>query len=397
MKQIITSFLNDDFYQFTMMQGFWKYEPDAMAEYAFVCRTPNINFSECFDEITHQLKMAANVMITETEINYLASFKYFKPGYLNFLRGFKLNFNDLKIIDVNGHLSIRAKGPLINCIKWEMPVLSIVNEVYFNYEREKQKISEDEVYTMGLESLDSKLKLFDAYKVKFADFGTRRRFSNDWHKSVVEYASKFPSTFTGTSNVDLARRFKVRPIGTMSHGWQQSHLGFTSIDNALPLSMKRWIELYEGAFGTTLTDTFTTKYFFKKFNKSMMRAFEGLRQDSGDPLMWTKQVYDHYMSYGMDPKEVFSEKTGKFLIYSNSLNDVETLRIHKAIPVNHSFGIGTYLTNDVGFNPLNIVYKMTQCNGMPTIKISDDAGKVMCENEDFKKFAIGFFNKGNIT
>ena len=48
-----------------------------------------------------------------------------------------------------------------------------------------------------------------------------------------------------------------------------------------------------------------------------------------------------------------------------------------------AFGIGTYLSNDCDKEPLNIVMKVTKCNGQDVAKISDTPGKGMCKNEEY--------------
>jgi nicotinate phosphoribosyltransferase len=57
-----------------------------------------------------------------------------------------------------------------------------------------------------------------------------------------------------------------------------------------------------------------------------------------------------------------------------------------------AFGVGTNLTNDVGPAPLNIVIKMTRCNGQPVAKLSDSPGKNMCEDEAYVAYLRRVFD-----
>lgn len=395
MENIITSHLDNDSYKFSMQQFFHHYENDAIAKYRFVCRTPDVDFTDCFDEIKKQLLAVCNITFNQKELDFLLSLGYMKQNYIRFLSGFRLREQDITInLLQGGSLDICVTGPMIYAMMWEMPILCIVNEVYFRHQCKNMVAAEQ----IGMERLNQKKAMLDKFvydnciPVKFIDFGTRRRFCKMWQRKINQILNNKMDnayySYCGTSNVLFSMENGTKPKGTMAHEAQQAFLGITAMDKALPAFLHKWLDFYEGQLGTALTDTFTTDYFLTKFNGTFARAFDGLRQDSGDPIEWTNKIVGHYKKLGLDP-------ASKLLIYSDGLDFPRIFEIAKATKgLKVSFGIGTNLTNDVGYVPLNIVVKMVECNGFPTIKISDSPGKCICENENFKKFALEFYRKG---
>ena len=392
-NKIINSLLDQDFYKFSMQQFFHYYENDAVAKYRFVCRTPNIDFTDCFAEIKEELLSVCDVVYQETELAYMSKIKYMKPNYIRFLSGFRLRKEDITInLLADGKLDICVEGPMIYAMMWEMPILCIVNEVYFRHKCGDVEVAKREGTRRFMLKREMIKNFFKetGIMVYFIEFGTRRRFSMEWQRRINLMLKQMVGFYQGTSNVLFSMENGTVPKGTMAHEAQQAFLGFTAMDKALPLFLHRWLNFYEGAFGTALTDTFTTDYFLSKFNGTFARAFDGLRQDSGDPMEWTHKIVAHYNKLGIDP-------ASKLLIYSDGLNIPTVLDIAlKTKGLKVSFGIGTNWTNDVGYEPLNIVVKMVECNGMPTIKISDSAGKCICEDDEFKKFALKHFQRKNI-
>jgi len=69
----------------------------------------------------------------------------------------------------------------------------------------------------------------------------------------------------------------------------------------------------------------------------------------------------------------------KTMVFSDSLDIPLAIRLYEYFEgrAQTSFGIGTNLTNDLGYEPMQIVIKMTRCNGQPVAKISDAPSKTM--------------------
>ncbi|MNE34092.1 Nicotinate phosphoribosyltransferase 2 [compost metagenome] len=214
-----------------------------------------------------------------------------------------------------------------------------------------------------------------------ADFGTRRRFSYKVQEEVVRVLKDdFPARFVGTSNVHLARKLDIKPLGTMAHEWIMAHqqLGPRLIDSQIA-ALDCWVREYRGLLGIALTDCITMDAFLTDFDLYFAKLFDGLRHDSGDPVQWAEKAIAHYRKLGIDPMT-------KTLVFSDGLNLTKSLEIFRALRgrINVSFGIGTNLTCDLpGVAPMSIVLKMTDCNGQPVAKISDEAAKTQCRDENF--------------
>ena len=188
----------------------------------------------------------------------------------------------------------------------------------------------------------------------------------------------------GTSNVYLAKKYNITPVGTMAHEWimcvgQGNHKHNSAYSNWYALDA--WVKEYGVLNGTALTDTITTDCFLKDFQLTYATLFSGVRHDSGDPFEWGDKMIEHYKRLGIDPKN-------KTLLFSDSLdfNKADELYLAFKDEARVAFGIGTYLSNDTNVQPLNIVMKTTLCNGQPVAKISDVEGKGMCKSQEYVEY-----------
>ncbi|WP_449439272.1 hypothetical protein [Pedobacter steynii] len=212
--------------------------------------------------------------------------------------------------------------------------------------------------------------------VTVAEFGTRRRYSYQVHRLVLQSLSQYgKGSFIGTSNVHMAMIHRTKPIGTHAHEWFMFHAARYGFKMANATGLEHWVEVYRGDLGIALSDTYTTEVFFKQFDKMFSKLFDGVRHDSGDALLFADKVISHYNSMGIDPKT-------KTIIFSDGLNYEKVARIadHCRDKIGMSFGIGTNLTNDAGPAAMNIVIKMTEAQPKDgewtqVVKLSDEHGK----------------------
>lgn len=379
---IITSLLDNDFYKFTMMQGVLHHFADIDVEYTFNCRTPGIDFTDYIDEIEKELDLLCSLQFMKSELDYLSRITFFKKDFIDFLSLFKLNREHVMPgVSKEGTLFIKVKGSWLLTILFEVPVLAIVNEIYF------RNMLPSPDYEGARKELDKKISIIKSNSsiIKFADFGTRRRHSFSWHREVVENLRQRldSKNFTGTSNVFFAREFGIKPIGTMAHEWIMAG---QAVGVKLHLSqrhmLQKWTDEYRGDLGIALTDTIGIDAFLNDFDLYFAKLYDGVRHDSGDPVEFGYKIINHYKKLGIDP-------LSKTIVFSNSLDfkKIEMLALEFKGKINTSFGIGTNLTNDFpGVNPLSIVMKMSRCNGYPVAKISDDAEKVMCDDPAFLQY-----------
>ena len=387
LKPIINSLLETDLYKFSMGQAIYHQFPTYKTTWTFRCRNKDVFFTkEMVEEIREQIQYYCFLRFTEEELQYLKGIKWFKEAYVDFLRIWKPRFEDFYITTKDPHgLAIKAKGTWLNTSMYEIPTLAIVNEVYFRMQYDYTQLIES--FKTRLDMKYEKIKDNTWYAGTFSEFGLRRRLSAEAQELVVEKFSHLADTkhsaskFVGTSNVFLAKKFGVTPVGTMAHEWimcvgQGDHTHNPAYSNYYALTA--WVKEYGVLNGIALTDTITTDCFLKDFDLTFATLFSGVRHDSGDPIEWGEKMIKHYEKLGINPKT-------KTLLFSDSLNfeRADAIFRHFRGRANVAFGIGTYLANDTDAPALNIVMKTTFCNGQDVAKISDTPGKGMCENQDY--------------
>lgn len=398
MERIINSLLETDLYKFSMGQAIFHQFPNYQTTWTFKCRNKDVKFTaEMVTEISNQIKMYCGLKFTEDELAYVSKIGaktdsngviirkgWIKNSYVDFLRLWHPRFEDFTInANAECGLNIEATGTWLNTSMYEIPTLAIVNEVYFRsaykyadlkaqFERkfnEKVALLEQGKYAMGA----------------FSEFGIRRRLSAECQELAVQRLSKAKlngqSKFVGTSNVFLAKKYNVMPVGTMAHEWIMCvGQGNRTINPAYSnhYALRAWVNEYKVQNGTALTDTITTDCFLRDFDEEFATVFSGVRHDSGDPLVWGDKIIAHYKSLGIDPLT-------KTLLFSDSLNFQKATDIKKYFEgkAKTAFGIGTYISNDTDVPALNIVMKTTICNDGDVAKVSDTPGKGMCKNDEY--------------
>ncbi|MCR5105709.1 MAG: nicotinate phosphoribosyltransferase [Eubacterium sp.] len=387
LKPIITSLLEQDMYKYSMGQAIYHQFPSYKTTWTFKCRNKDVTFTaDMVEEIKEQIKVFCELSYTEDELEYLNNIKWIRGSYVDFLRIWKPRYEDFEITDeADCGLSIETKGTWLNTSMYEIPTLAIVNEVYF-----RMAYNYDELLASFTERLEDKYEKLQSNTWNagtFSEFGLRRRLSAEAQELAVmklshlNDTSECASTFVGTSNVYLAKKFGITPVGTMAHEWimcvgQGNHKHNPAYSNWYALDA--WIKEYGVLNGIALTDTITTDCFLRDFQLTYSTLFSGVRHDSGDPIAWGEKMIEHYESIGIDSKT-------KTLLFSDSLDFKRADEIHSHFQgrAKVAFGIGTYLANDTKVNALNIVMKTTFCNGQDVAKISDVEGKGMCKNDDY--------------
>lgn len=391
---MIKSILDNDLYKFTMMYAVLnnKELSNLKVRYQFFNRD-DVSFPEGFDvELQKRVQCMSNLKLTTNEKSF---FKEKCGGYLpkwffDFIDGYKYDPNEVFIFMENGKLKIKIEGYWYHTILWEVPLMSLISEIYFEM-TQKDYVSRFDNHRDSRRKINlSKSRLMELNGLKISDFGTRRRFSYSNHYEVVkdfmDYAKK---SLVGTSNVHLAHKFGLNPHGTMAHEFIMVHSALYGYQMANKLSMDTWNNTYRGSLGTVLPDTFTTDIFFKSFDSMLSREFDSIRHDSGCPFEFTDKVIKHYKSHGIDPMS-------KTIIFSDGLDIELSIKLREYCThtgIKCAFGIGTFLTNDVyneeeKINPLNMVIKITDVfinnNWVPTIKLSDNPGKHTGDKEEIE-------------
>ncbi len=384
---MICSILDNDLYKLTMQMAVLEIFPKANAEYRFTNRGTQ-RFTEEFVKELRRIvdEDMPKLSLTDDEYEWLRSeCPFFKPSYVEYLRNYRFDPSEVSIrLTGDKDLDLKIQGPWHSSILWEITLMATVSELYFNMIETDWK-SETHGEGSGYENLLREYERFmenighelENNNCIFSEFGTRRRRSSEIHDIAVKILHRCRS-FSGTSNVYLAKRYGVRPTGTIGHEWIMGTSALVGLRNANLFALENWASVYKGELGIALSDTFGSEAFFRNFNLKLSKLYDGVRHDSGDPLVFAERVIEHYRKMGIDPLT-------KVVVFSDSLSARNAINIKKECEgrINCIFGIGTSLSNNHEFfrssPPLNMVIKLKSIDGIPVVKLSDDVGK---ENGD---------------
>ncbi len=386
---IITSLLDTDLYKFTMMQVVLHHFPAAEVEYRYKCRTPAIDLQLYIEKIRAEIHDLCQLRFTASELDYLRSLRFLKSDFVDFLGLFQLSERCVYLGPgaYPGEIELKVRGSWLHTILFEVPVLAIINEVYF------RQTNTTLAWDQGHKRLQSKMKLVlddpTLADFRMAEYGTRRRYSKAWHAEVIAtLKNQMGPHFAGTSNVLFAKEHDVLPLGTMGHEYLQAcqALGPRLRDSQV-FALEVWAKEYRGDLGIALSDVYGMDAFLRDFDMYFCKLFDGARHDSGDPFVWGERMIRHYIANRVDPRT-------KTLVFSDALTVARAIELAQCFAgrCKVSFGIGTNLTNDVGHEPLQIVMKMVRCNGQPVAKVSDAPEKTMCDDPAYLAYLRHVFN-----
>jgi len=394
MQPIIQSLLDTDLYKFTMWQTMLHRHPQTQAEYSFVCRNqPAYALTDLLGAVNRELDHLCTLRFKPDELAYLGSLRFMKSDFIDFLRIFSFQREFIHARAEGDMLVIQAIGPQVHTTAFEIFVLSLVNELYFRRFDAQAALAE------GRQRLETKLAGLRAFAkepplphpFEFFDFGVRRRYSRDWQREVVSTFKREASDwFKGTSNVLLARDLNLVPIGTMAHEYLQTYQALgVRLRDFQKAALEDWVQEYRGDLGVALTDVVGMDAFLSDFDLYFSKLFDGLRHDSGDPFVWGEKALAHYTKQRVDAHT-------KRLVFSDGLDLPTAFALYRAFAgrTQTGFGIGTNLSCDVGLTPINIVMKLTGCNGQPVAKLSDSPGKTLCDDQTFLSYLRQVFNVG---
>lgn len=374
---IIQSILDTDLYKFTTSYAYMTLYPQAEGTFTFNDRGKVEYTSDFLEALKLEFIELSHLSLQNNEfiwLTYHPVLKRFMPStYWEWLKEFRFDFTKIKVdIDKSGNLKIDVTDKLYKVTLYEVPILAIVSELHYKYFGQRVI---DEEYK---DKLINKINLSNREALYFSEFGTRRRHSFLVQDYVCKYLKDHATYCVGTSNVYLAMKYGMVPVGTFPHEWVMFHGACFGYQMANYLALEDWSKVYDGDLGIALMDTYTTDVFLKNFSRKQAKLFDGVRQDSGDEYEIGNKVIARYKELGIDP-------TTKSIVFSNALNMEKYLDIASYFKgrIKVSAGIGTNLTNDCGFPPVNIVMKLSKVrindkqSWRECIKISDDKGKHM--------------------
>lgn len=386
-EPIIRTLMDIDKYKFSMLNSFLFRFPNATARYGFNCRTPGVDLTPMIGSIREQINHVGDLRFQESELRYLSKEPHLHPNFIDWLSDFKLNPKHVHINAGMGGVEIYTEGPILKGSPWETYILTLVSEIYYRY-----TVPEPD-YDEGRRRLMEKINFIksqdDIADFKFSDFGTRRRFSREWHEEVVRtLKTAVPEHFVGTSNYHLAREYGLTPMGTMAHEYLQAWQGIVHPLDAQKVALNEWADVFRGCLGDALTDVIGVDAFCKDLDLYLAKLFDGFRHDSGDPELWCQKILARLRELKVDPKT-------KRATWSDGLDVPKAVHLHKMFrdEINTGFGIGTNLTNDLGYKVLSIVMKLITINDRPTAKLSDSPGKTMCADQNFINYLANSYGR----
>jgi len=374
--------MDTDQYILSMCQAILRKQPNAMARFKYKDRGDDVVFNDKkLGRLNEELDAFCDLRFNRMELDWIWDLRYTEPFYLEHLRMFQPNRDHIQTyLCPDGRLCVDIYGPLSSVIWFEVPTLRMISCIHreehgeFPFIEGKKRLEDKIAY------VKSRIHRDLLRQLRITDFGTRRAWSPTWHEQVIGRMIK-EDFFTGTSNMLYAMLYDLPCHGTMAHLWLQL---FQQVGIQLKYfqqeALKTWAEVYQGDLGIALSDIVGMDAFFDDFNLFLSKLFDGARHDSGDPYEWGNRLIRHYQDLKIDPLT-------KFAVFSDGLSFemIVDLFLYFHSKIKTGFGIGTSLTNDLGFPIPKIVIKMVECNDGPVAKVSDSSGKGMCEDAEFEK------------
>ena len=409
---IIRSLIDTDFYKLLMLQMIWKLYPEVNATFTLINRTTSVRLADEIDEqeLRDQLDHVRSLRLTKKEMIWLAGNTFygraqiFEPEFLAWLANFQLPEYELEKKD--GQYVLTFRGRWRETTMWEIPALAIINELRSRAAMKGMgQFALDVLYARAKAKMWSKVeRLRELPGLRISDFGTRRRHSFLWQRWCVEALKEgIGPAFTGTSNVLLAMDSDLEAVGTNAHELPMVVAALAKTDEQLAAApyqvLKDWNRLYGGNLLIVLPDAYGTTSFLEHAPE-WVADWTGFRPDSAPPIEGGEKIIDWWKKMGRDPRK-------KLLIFSDGLDVdaiIDTYR-HFAGRVRMSFGWGTNLTNDfagcapveiAGLKPISIVCKVSEANGRPAVKLSDNPRKATGDPAEVERYLRFFGSKDRV-
>ncbi len=430
MDPITRSLLDTDFYKLLMLQFIWKHFPRTRATFTLINRSSSVHLGEIVSipQLREQLEAARRLRFHKSELVWLAGNTFygrrgiFEPAFLDWLEHeFRLSDYELWIQD--GQLHLRFEGLWSGTSMWEIYALAQISELRTRAGlKQLSELELDILYARAKTRLWEKMaRLRGVPDLSISDFGTRRRHSFLWHEYVVNaMRDTIGESFTGTSNAFLAYKHDFEAIGTNGHELPMAMAALANSDEELRSSQYRLLELwqqsYQGELLILLPDTFGTTQFLRGA-PDWVANWTGQRIDSKDAYVAGDEYITWLERHGRDPRQ-------KRLIASDALDVEQILSLHayfagalqngaspddfhsaaefsdprRWLPqrrIRFSTGWGTLLTNDFrncnpqgsdGFNPVSLVCKLSEVDGRPAVKLSDNYSKAMGDPAEAERY-----------
>lgn len=414
MDPVVRTLLDTDFYKLLMLQMIWMKHRDVPVTFGLINRSKSVRLADDIDigELRVQLDHARSLRFTKKELIWLAGNTFygvkqiFQPEFLVWLENFALP--DYEIEARDGQYELRFAGPWSQTTMWEIPALSIINELRArNAMRNMGRFELDVLYARAKANLWDKIERLQKMKtegpLKLGDFGTRRRHGYLWQRWCCEALQEgVGDSFVGTSNVHIAMEIGTEAIGTNAHELSMVYAAMAG-DDAERIKESRyavlddWRKIYGGNLLVILPDAYGTTSFLKDA-PDWVADWTGARPDSKSPIEGGDEFIAWWHAKGRDPRE-------KLLILSDGMDidSIEQTFTHFKDRVRVSYGWGTNLTNDFrgcaprggnGLDPISLVCKVVAADGRPAVKLSDNPTKATGPEDAVRRYLDIFGTEG---
>lgn len=409
---IVRSLLDTDFYKLLMLQLIWRRFRDVPVTFSVINRSTSVKLAAEIDEaeLRAQLDHARTLRFTNRELIWLGGNTFygvkqiFTPDFLAWLSTYQLPEYELARTE-DGQYRLTFSGSWADVTLWEIPALSIINELRARGALARLgRFELDILYSRAKTKLWEKIeRLRKLENLSISDFGTRRRHGFLWQGWCVEaMKAGLGDAFIGTSNVLLAMNNDMEAVGTNGHELPMVVAALAGDDdNALRDApyrvLEEWRQTYHGNLLVVLPDAFGTEAFLADA-PAWLADWKGFRPDSAPPIEGGEIIMDWWKSKGVDPKD-------KLLVLADGLDvdTIETAHAHFKGRVRTSFGWGTNLTNDFRdcapvetpeLSPISLVCKVTQAAGRPVVKLSDNRAKATGDAAEIERYQRVFGEAG---
>jgi nicotinate phosphoribosyltransferase len=363
---------DSDLYKFTQQLALCFLYPNIFNHYKFINRDGRA-FPDGFEKRLKEIiqSFQAIHLIKDEKDFFREKCYYLNPVYLDFLEGYRYDPTEVIIKQTGPVLDLDVIGLAYRTVLWEVPLMATISELYFEMTGQK-------TYDIDTQHQINRTKASDLARINayYSEFGTRRRHSFEVHDRVIYDLKNYGyDHLLGSSNVYLAMKHDLLPVGTVAHEWYSLHAALFGFKMANQMANEAWVKIYNGNLGTALPDTFTTAVFLKSFDTKYAKLYDGCRQDSGKPNDFTDQLIAHYKNLRINPQF----KMGLYSDNLHSIAQIESIKKHVNGRLIDRYGIGTWFSNDVGVPPMNMVIKLIKCcvdgQWINTVKLSDDPKK----------------------
>ena len=347
-----------DFYELTMMQGYFKHknQNETVIFDVFYRSNPGGGGYAIAAGLEQAIQYIKDLHFSEEDIRYLAGLNVFSQDFLDYLKDFRFT-GDIYAIPEGTVVFpreplVKVIAPIMEAQLIETALLNIINH-------------------QSLIATKAARVCFAARGDGIMEFGLRRAQGPD--AGIYGARAAMIGGCVGTSNVLCGQLFDVPVKGTHAHSWIMS---FPDEYTAF----KTYAELYPSAC-ILLVDTYDTlksgvpnaiRVFQEMRNASIPLTFYGIRLDSGDLAYLSKKARQMLDDAGF-PDAVISA--------SNDLDEflIDSLKAQGAAIT--SWGVGTHMITSRDCPAFGGVYKLAAIkdragNFIPKIKLSENSEKI---------------------